>query len=116
MLHLHLADCKVDVQLTNISFAADRTASPCTSAYNASLEMLRQNPLLQDGPDFPECDSNGLYRSRQCNDMTGVCWCVDPVTGIMLDGTLGRESCEGEAFSSIQTANSFYSDGCSLIN
>ena len=51
---------------------------------------------MADGPDYPECDDQGRYEPRQCNDMTGVCWCVDPQVGSMIPGTEGAGNCDGE--------------------
>lgn len=35
----------------------------------------------------PQCDDNGNYLKKQCQSSTGYCWCVDPNTGIKIDGT-----------------------------
>ena len=81
--------------LIDSGFSLAEEQGPCTINYNEALELLRQNPDIQDGPDFPECDENGLYTPRQCSDWTQICWCVDPEIGSAIPGTEHRENCTG---------------------
>eukprot|EP01063_Lacrimia_lanifica_P031444 TRINITY_DN517_c0_g2_i4.p2 TRINITY_DN517_c0_g2~~TRINITY_DN517_c0_g2_i4.p2 ORF type:complete len:364 (+),score=55.48 TRINITY_DN517_c0_g2_i4:79-1092(+) len=44
-----------------------------------------------------DCEADGSYKRRQCSGSTGMCWCVNPVTGKRLpaiDGVNEGEACE----------------------
>lgn len=73
---------------------ANQADGPCTIEYNRQLEWLSEHPGVLDGPDFPECTSDGYFESKQCNDFTRVCWCVDTRIGTHIPGTEGKESCD----------------------
>ncbi|CAK8680339.1 unnamed protein product [Clavelina lepadiformis] len=60
----------------------------CQREYADAATYLRNHPNIQDGPDFPTCDQDGTYASKQCNEFTDVCWCVDTTDGVMVEGTL----------------------------
>ena len=39
------------------------------------------------GSFIPKCTDDGSFEKRQCHGSTGFCWCVDPKTGITIEGT-----------------------------
>ena len=74
----------------NICLGETQTPSEtnCQREYADAATYLRNHPNIQDGPDFPTCDQDGTYASKQCNEFTDVCWCVDTTDGVMVEGTL----------------------------
>ena len=53
-----------------------------------------------DGPEHPDCMDDGRFNRKQCLSFTGSCWCVDPDTGAMIEGTMKARQeddveCEG---------------------
>ncbi|KAM9465918.1 nidogen-2 isoform 1-T1 [Clarias gariepinus] len=53
--------------------APERPKTPCEQ-HRDSVHIKGDDPV---GAFVPECDEEGLYRSRQCHGSTGHCWCVD---------------------------------------
>lgn len=65
---------------------------PCDERYQQILQFKRNNPGLQDGPEFPNCTADGFFYELQCSSLTGDCWCVNPQTGERLRGPEGPVS------------------------
>jgi len=49
--------------------------------------LMKGNRLPILGAYMPQCTSDGGYKKRQCRGSTGTCWCVNPVTGMEINGT-----------------------------
>lgn len=69
---LEHCDSNQDVLLTPAEWCAcfDQSERPCLSAKSRSRSGLL-------GSYLPSCDEDGYYKSTQCHDSVGLCWCVD---------------------------------------
>ncbi|XP_018550783.1 CD74 molecule, major histocompatibility complex, class II invariant chain b [Lates calcarifer] len=54
-------------------------------ATNCQLEAAGRKPVQVPG-FFPACDERGFYQAQQC--YMRKCWCVDPVNGNQIPGSL----------------------------
>ncbi|XP_016052356.1 PREDICTED: insulin-like growth factor-binding protein 2 [Miniopterus natalensis] len=73
--------------------------TPCQQELDHVLERISTMRLPDErGPlehlyslHIPNCDKNGLYNLKQCkmavNGQRGECWCVNPNTGKLLQGS-----------------------------
>ncbi|XP_059559068.1 insulin-like growth factor-binding protein 2 [Myotis daubentonii] len=73
--------------------------TPCQQELDQVLERISTMRLPDErGPlehlyslHIPNCDKNGLYNLKQCkmavNGQRGECWCVNPNTGKLLQGS-----------------------------
>ncbi|CAK6448107.1 unnamed protein product [Pipistrellus nathusii] len=73
--------------------------TPCQQELDQVLERISTMRLPDErGPlehlyslHIPNCDKSGLYNLKQCkmavNGQRGECWCVDPNTGKLLQGS-----------------------------
>ncbi|TSM77429.1 Solute carrier family 2, facilitated glucose transporter member 1 [Bagarius yarrelli] len=60
----------------------------CDQERQSALEEARQNP--REGIFVPDCGPHGLFKSVQCHQSTGYCWCVQVDTGRPIPGTSTR--------------------------
>ena len=47
---------------------------------------LKASKVNKEGSFIPNCEKNGLFKSKQCDTNQG-CWCVDIQTGVELANT-----------------------------
>ena len=73
--------------------SADDAVPACTRLYDEQREWINRNPNVQDGPDLPECDADGLFEKIQCNDFTGECWCVESASGTRVNCSGNYQFC-----------------------
>ncbi|KAJ7988794.1 hypothetical protein DPEC_G00312900 [Dallia pectoralis] len=60
----------------------------CDQERRSALDEARQNP--RHAVFIPDCAPVGLYKSVQCHQSTGYCWCVLVDTGRPIPGTSTR--------------------------
>ena len=60
----------------------------CERKYKEVEDFITNNPEVMDGPEHPDCRSDGSFNPKQCLSFTGACWCVNADTGVMVEGTL----------------------------
>ncbi|KAF5901726.1 nidogen-2 isoform X1, partial [Clarias magur] len=53
----------------------ERPKTQCEHHRDSVQSPMEGLPLI--GAYVPQCDEEGRYRSQQCHDSTGYCWCVD---------------------------------------
>ncbi|XP_010863642.1 SPARC-related modular calcium-binding protein 1 isoform X12 [Esox lucius] len=60
----------------------------CDQERRSAVDEARQNP--RQAVFIPDCGPGGLYKSVQCHQSTGYCWCVLVDTGRPIPGTSTR--------------------------
>ncbi|XP_030074648.1 SPARC-related modular calcium-binding protein 1 isoform X1 [Microcaecilia unicolor] len=60
----------------------------CERERRDALDEARQHQ--HEGAFIPECEGDGSFRSVQCHQATGYCWCVRTDTGKPIPGTSSR--------------------------
>ncbi|XP_076811094.1 SPARC-related modular calcium-binding protein 1-like [Clavelina lepadiformis] len=55
----------------------------CKYLYNELVEA-RKTLYVED---LPECEEDGSFSAKQCNDANSSCWCSSP-DGLLLQGTM----------------------------
>ncbi|XP_074548974.1 SPARC-related modular calcium-binding protein 1 isoform X4 [Halichoeres trimaculatus] len=74
----------------------------CDQERQSAMDEARQNP--REAIFIPDCGPGGLYKSVQCHQSTGYCWCVLVDTGRPIPGTSTRyqaPECDGAARSRV---------------
>jgi len=74
------ADCD-NYRETTTPMTTTEPMGDCWRAYQRAVKEQAYNR----GVMVPTCQDNGLYAKSQCHGT--FCWCVDEMTGIMVDGT-----------------------------
>ncbi|XP_010863637.1 SPARC-related modular calcium-binding protein 1 isoform X5 [Esox lucius] len=65
-----------------------RPVPSCDQERRSAVDEARQNP--RQAVFIPDCGPGGLYKSVQCHQSTGYCWCVLVDTGRPIPGTSTR--------------------------
>ncbi|CAL1547104.1 unnamed protein product [Lymnaea stagnalis] len=73
---------------------AQRLVSPCETACQRQSLLCTISMVVYQGQWFAKCDQQGNFLPQQC-DNTNHCFCVDPITGVVQQGTkvLGSANC-----------------------
>ncbi|KAM8833020.1 SPARC-related modular calcium-binding protein 1 isoform 1-T1 [Synchiropus picturatus] len=90
----------------NSSAKKQEKVPSCDQERLSALDEARQNPRIF----IPDCGLGGLYKSVQCHQSTGYCWCVQVDTGRPIPGTSTRyrtPECNGAAPRETDTGDPF---------
>ncbi|KAK2181723.1 hypothetical protein NP493_385g04000 [Ridgeia piscesae] len=79
----HPLDCEAD-QCPTVPVC--RVKSLCQHHRAVQQAILMRGVPMADTPHVPECTEDGAFKSTQCHEGRGECWCVDEA-GEELDGT-----------------------------
>ncbi|XP_039277860.1 proteoglycan Cow isoform X2 [Nilaparvata lugens] len=76
----------------------DKTDRPCAAVKRRITSAIGKSklfPSYKKGMYVPDCDGDGYYRSTQCHNSVGMCWCVDK-HGVELPNsrTRGKPNCD----------------------
>jgi hypothetical protein len=75
----------------------------CGQCFYALARTLNAGPIGPVGMTRPKCDAVGNFKHLQSSGSTGYSWCVDPETGVKIEGTetssaAGRAICDADRF------------------
>lgn len=118
------SQCKSDIECPQMQKCCFSQTCGQTCQQPQNLTVCHQVKMLADALTIgeregrgyvPDCSGpNGNFAGRQCSRNGLVCWCVEPINGHKIDGTMGAADvvhCEGIEMTARQTGRSL-DDGC----